>query len=322
MNPDTLDLNLLRVLDAVLATRSLTQAAERLHVTPPAISNAMARLRELLGDPLMVRQGRRMLPTPLAQLLQPQVALAVRAARGVFQGAHALQAESAARSFTLACADLPHVLQALAQALRHTLPRCTLRVVTLDHAIATRGLDDGSVDLLLALPPELPADLRAEAAFHEPLVMAMDRSHPLARRRRLTLDDYLAHAHVEVALQGRWPIDLADSVLVRQGHQRRVALSVPWFSAAAHAVVDSPWLTLLPQRLAFQLSAQLPLALRPAPLALPDFALQLVWHRRADGDALLAQLRALVRQAGQGNAPPRLPESPLSSGGRAGARTV
>ena len=81
MNPDTLDLNLLRVLDAVLASHSLTRAAERLHVTPPAISNAMARLRELYGDPLLVRHGRTMQPTPLAQALAPRVAQAMAAAR-------------------------------------------------------------------------------------------------------------------------------------------------------------------------------------------------------------------------------------------------
>src|SRR5438094_6638565 len=298
MSLEAIDLNLVLVLHHVLAEGTVVRAAERLHVTPSAVSNSLARLRELLGDPLFVRSGRKVVPTPFAQELAPQLTTAVEKLRIILEARHDFKAEACTRSFTLASADnigiLPNITTGFAQA----LPRASLRVVTLDHAVATNGLARGDIDVLLGLPPTISREIRSEPAYTDRLVCAMWRKRA-PTGRRLTLKRFLEARHVEVALQGKHPIDYVDGVLSRLGHRRSIALSVPQFALAASCVIGTPYITMLPASMAKGLASALPLAVCRPPFELPAITILQLWHASSDSDPGSMLLRAIIRRVGQ-----------------------
>src|SRR5262249_48257531 len=147
---ENIDLNLLRVLHHVLKEGSVARAAERLRVTSSAVSNSLARLREILGDPLLVRNGRPLGPTPKAIELMPRIAAAMDGFRSVLDACYQFDPETCTRTLTIASADNIGVgiLPGIVARFSKRLPRATLRVVTLDHAIAGDGLASGEVDIL------------------------------------------------------------------------------------------------------------------------------------------------------------------------------
>src|SRR5215472_9901334 len=148
MNLSAVDLNLFAVLHAVLEERSATRAAERLHVTQSAVSNAIGRLRAVLGDPLVVRSGRGLTPTPRAEELAPFVAQAVGQLQMAIDRGAAFVPEASERRFTLALADNRQTSEAarIAEVFAHKLPRAALRLVSNDYLVATDGLATGDVD--------------------------------------------------------------------------------------------------------------------------------------------------------------------------------
>jgi DNA-binding transcriptional LysR family regulator len=298
MSIEAVDLNLILVLQHVLAEGTVVGAAERLHVTPSAVSNSLARLRELLGDPLFVRSGRKVVPTPFARELAPQVAATVDRLRHILEARSDFRADTCTRSFTLASADNIGILPAIASRFARVMPRASLRIVTLDHAIASDGLTSGDIDVSLALPPTLPRDIRSEAAYAERLVCAMWRK-VAPESGRLTLKQFLSARHVEVALQGKYAMDYVDSVLAPLGHQRSIALSVPQFALAAACVVGTPYVTMLPARMAKGLAAALPIRVLTPPIKLPVVTILQLWHARSDADPGSALLRQLIREAGR-----------------------
>src|SRR5262245_11208310 len=140
MSIEGIDLNLVLALHHVLVEGTVVGAAGRLHVTPSAVSNSLARLRDLLDDPLFVRSGRTVVPTPFARELAPQVALVVDQLRQLLEARAEFDAEACTRSFTLASADHIGILPGIAARFARTMPQASLRIVTLDHAIASDGL--------------------------------------------------------------------------------------------------------------------------------------------------------------------------------------
>lgn len=297
MNLEGVDLNLLLVLHHVLAEGGVTRAAERLHVTPSAVSNSMARLRAMLGDPLLVRKGRGLAPTPRAQELAPQIASALEALREALEVRARFRPEDCRRVFTIASADNIGILAAVTRRFARLLPHATLRIVSLDHAVASDALASGDADILLGLPPTMPREWRSAPAYSDRLVCGMSRENPAARRK-LTLDRFLALRHIEVALQGKYPIDYVDGVLSGLGRTRAIALSVPLFTLAAMCVVDSPFITHLPSSMAKRMGTFLPITVRAPPFALPRITILQVWHQRTDADPASVLVRSIVREAG------------------------
>ena len=298
MSLEAVDLNLVLVLHHVLAEGTVVRAAERLHVTPSAVSNSLARLRGLLGDPLFVRRGRTVVPTPLARELAPQVATTVERLRVILEAGRKFNPDACTRSFTLASADNIGILPAIATRFAQSLPRASLRVVTLDHALASDGLASGDIDVLLGLPPTIGRDIRSEPAYTDRLVCAMWRKCAPAGRR-LTLKRFLEARHVEVALQGKHAIDYVDGVLSRLGHRRSIALSLPQFALAAGCVIGTPYITMLPASMAKGLASALPLAVHRPPFELPAITILQLWHARSDADPGSMLLRAIIRRVGK-----------------------
>jgi DNA-binding transcriptional LysR family regulator len=296
MNLAEFDLNLLLVLHTVLTEESASRAAARLHVTQSAISNSLARLRRLLGDKLVVRSGGRLVPTPRASQLRPLLAGGLEQFQAAIAGTDASHLQRSQRRFTLACTDFVALVLVprLMAAFSKRLPQASLRVVSIEQAIAGNGLGTGEVDLLVGLPPTLPPGCFAEPAFTDRMVCIVRRHHPVVRSR-LTLDSFARLGHVEVALFGL--STGVDEALARLNRARSVVLSIAHFAVAPFVVLHTDLIATIPARLARTFAATHPLRVLAPPLPLPEPALRQVWHVRSVDDPGTVLLRRLVREA-------------------------
>ncbi|HVK72506.1 MAG TPA: LysR family transcriptional regulator [Kofleriaceae bacterium] len=300
MNLASIDLNLLLVLAVTLEERSATRAARRLHVTQSAVSNALARLRELLGDPLLVRSGRGLAPTARARELAPTLTAAIAGLQEVVDGGAAFDPAACTREVSLACADGQQLcdLPPIAAAFARTMPRAHLRVVSIDTLIATDGLATGEVDLAIAPHAAYPG-LPSTPLYRDDGVGVLRRDHPY-RGRRLTPRAFatIPQVALQVAL-GRTGLAgaAAEKSFRANGLSRAVALSVPSFAAAARVVAATDQLVCLPRRVATALAADLPLRIVELPMPSLTVELSLVWHARTQRDPAVAWVRDLVTRA-------------------------
>jgi len=300
VNLSAIDLNLFLVLHAVLEERSATRAAARLHVTQSAVSNALARLREMLGDPLVVRSGRGLVPTPRGEELAPllreatdRIALALDR-RGFVP-------EASTRTFTIALADSHQVCEVprIAQAFAKRLPRASLRVVSADYLAATDGLAKGDVDLAFVPEPAVQPGMRSRALFEERGALVVRRDHPRVRRRMTRgLFNELSHIDVHVVL-GRPGTGhrVAQRGWERARVRRRVVLTVPYFMTAALAAAATDCVAALPDRMAALCTRLLPLKSVTATFPLPSITTVMAWHERTDADPGARTLRQVVSEA-------------------------
>lgn len=287
----TLDLNLLRVFDQVMAERNLTRAARNLNMTQPAVSNALNRLREHLGDRLVTRSGYGVEPTPRALALWPAVADALRQLEASINPGQFI-ASQANNSFTLALADATaaEVVPGLVEILERDAPGVSVRTVPLTTRDPRRLLDEGAVDLAVGFFPAVIADLTAQAqggvmpAFeHQRLydgvyVCVMRKGHPLSKGT-LTLDKFCAARHMLVSFSGR-PFGFIDESLASLGRQRRVVLTVNQFFTAGRVVETSDLLTVLPRHFISVTGREDQLVQRPLPFDVPPVHVDSLWHRR------------------------------------------
>lgn len=286
------DLNLLRVLDVLLAERHVTRAAARLGLTQSAASHALARLRAQLGDPLLVRGPRgALVPTARAEALQPVVAHALAELAAVWRGGGFAPA-TARRTFHLAGGDYAELvlLPALVARLAALAPGVDLFVRTVPEDVAG-ALASGAVDVVLA--PARPRDLTGgcfqRALFDEAFTCAVRAEHPGARGR-LTLDRFCALDHLLIAPRGTAG-GFVDDALASLGRQRRVALAVPHFLIAPLVLAGTDLIATVPRRIATAFAPMVALALRPPPIELTGFTIHMLWHERAAADPAQRWLR-------------------------------
>lgn len=301
MNIAALDLNLLLVLHTVLEGRSAAAAARRLHVTPSAISNSLARLRALLGDPLVVRSGRGLVPTPRALELEPHLRAAIRALERVVAGEAGFDPATSTRTFALALSDAQQIcdLPQVARAFAARLPRAQLRVVSVDHFEAAGGLQGGEIDAAIAPASAPEPGCHACDLYEETGVLVVRRDHPAARRP-LTREAWAGLRHIDIHLAlGRGGIGhrATRAHLAAEGLQRDIAVVVPSFLAAAMVAASTDYVAGMPRRLAAALAAVAPLAVVTMPGPPMKFRMQLVWHERTHHDAGARVFRELVLAA-------------------------
>ena len=287
----TLDLNLLRVFDEVMAERSLTRAAHNLSLTQPAVSNALRRLRETLGDELVRRSGQGVEPTPHALTLWPSVRQALRQLQTALVP-QSFEPTQASNIFVLAMADATaaELMGGLAIRLQQAAPGVSLRVVPLTTRDPRRMLTDGLADVALGYFPAVLTDLTARAQTGEPVkfahqrlyageyVCVMRKGHPLAEVP-LTLDTYCAARHLLVSFSGR-PYGYVDEALSSIGRQRRIVLTVNQFFTAGRVVVNSDLLTVLPWHFVPTTGMSEQLVVRQLPLEVPPVHVEALWHER------------------------------------------
>jgi DNA-binding transcriptional LysR family regulator len=304
----TLDLNLLRVFDQVMAERNLTRAARNLSMTQPAVSNALARLREALGDRLVSRSGYGVEPTPRALALWPAVSDALRQLEMTLAPGEFVAAE-ATNTFTLAMADATaaEVMPGLVEIMERDAPGITVRVLPLTTRDPRPIVEDGTIDLAVGYFPAVVADLTAqeqasgmgafgyERLYDGVYVCVMRKGHPLARGE-LTLERFCSARHMLVSFSGR-PFGFIDEALASIGRQRHVVLTVNQFFTAGLVVETSDLLTVLPRHFIGSTGRAEALEQRELPFHVPPVHVDSLWHRRQGQRADQAWLRQAVAAA-------------------------
>ncbi|MGJ7557257.1 LysR family transcriptional regulator [Variovorax sp. RB2P76] len=309
VNFRTLDLNLLRVFDEVMAERNLTRAARNLSITQPAVSNALRRLREVLGDELVRRSGAGVEPTPRALALWPTVRDALRQLQHTLAPGE-FDAGTADTTFLLAMADATaaELIPGLVQIAEKEAPAISMRVLPLTTRDPRRMLEQEEVDMAVGYFPAVIASLAARGqsgvgvAFETQrlylgqYVCVMRRDHPLAKSP-LTLDDYCAARHLLVSFSGR-PYGFIDQTLGALGRERRIVVTVNQFFTAGRVVANSDLLTVLPRHFVTVTGIDDQLVLRDLPFDQPPVHVDAIWHRRAQHGHAHEWLRtALLRSA-------------------------
>jgi DNA-binding transcriptional LysR family regulator len=301
MNLSALDLNLFVVLHAVLEERSATLAARRLNVTQSAVSNALARLRSALSDPLVVRSGRGLVATPRAEELAPLLAQAMAQLELAIDRGKAFIPAETTRAFTIALADNHQTSEGarIAAACAERLPRAALRFVSTDFLAATDGLATGEVDAAFAPSAMEAPGLRKAHVFEESACLVVRRDHPKVRGKITPkLFNELPHVDIEVVL-GKKGVGhrLAEQHWKRAGLTRRIAVTVPYFTTAALIAAKTDCIAGVPSRVAETLCRGLPIKIAKATFPLPTMSLSLVWHERTDADPAARYFRQVVIDA-------------------------
>ena len=289
MNFQTLDLNLLRVFDAVMTEQNITRAADRLATTQPAVSNALKRLRESVDDEILVRTSRGMKPTARAEELWPSVRLALSMLEAALSPEHFDVAKSKA-SFRIAMADSTAALHLppLMELVRREAPGVNIRLMPLPGRDPRPMLLSAEVDLAVGSFPGVVAQLRDGEGIGDPLhhqslysgepVCIMRHDHPLARED-LSIDRYCRALHVLVSFSGN-ASGPADDMLAMHGRTRRIALTVNQYSTAFQVVAKSDLISIVPRHLINASGVAHAFVVKTLPFRLPNVHVDMLWHER------------------------------------------
>lgn len=290
MNFLTLDLNLLRVFDAVMVEQNLTRAADKLAMTQPAVSNALKRLRHSLGDDLLIRTAYGVKPTPRAETLWPTIRLALSNLELAI-APRSFDISKADTTFRMAMADATAALwmPSLVRAMERDAPGMNARMVPLTTREPRPMLIRGDIDIAVGFFPGVVAQLTGgqgatnNAIRHERLysghyVCVMSKDHPLANEK-LTLDNYCNASHLLVSFSGR-AHGLVDEALLQMGRARRILLTVNQFFTGGKVVANSDLLTVLPRHLIESTGMTNALIWKELPFTMPEVHIDMLWHER------------------------------------------
>jgi DNA-binding transcriptional LysR family regulator len=288
----SIDLNLLVVLEALLHERHVTRAAARVGLSQSATSHALTRLRELYGDPLLVRSGSKLALTPRAHALVPVIARALAELHGTITGEPGFEPNASERTFRLGADDYSQAMLVppLLARLEREAPGVNLSFVHGPNLLDQLG--EGQLDLALVVGQGVPSPLSCQPVFSDGFACMVRKQHPSVKTK-LSLSEYLELRHVVVAPSGA-PGSVVDSELERRGKQRRVALRVSSFLVAPVLVSNSDLISTGPERLARRFARIYPIKLLPPPLPVPRFTLNMAWHARLENDPAQMWLRRVV----------------------------
>ncbi|HEY2405416.1 MAG TPA: LysR family transcriptional regulator [Polyangiaceae bacterium] len=295
MHPQSLsaiDLNLLVVLRALLGERHVTRAAKRVGLSQSATSHALARLRELYQDPLLVRSGRFLQLTPRALQLLPLLERGLGELESTVSREPPFEPSQARRAFTIGMADYGQALLVgpLLRAISSAAPYVDLSIVSFPNL--SELLESGGIDLAVLVTGTASHAFPSQKLFSDGFLCMVARNHSEIKSK-LGLETYLRARHVLIAPTGQAG-SFVDSELGRRGLERRIALRVSSFLAAPLVVADSDLVSTAPERLARAMAKRYPIRLLPPPLRIPRFELAQVWHPRWDNDPAHRWLRQIV----------------------------
>jgi DNA-binding transcriptional LysR family regulator len=307
------DLNLLCLFEVVLAERHIGRAAEKLNLTPSAVSHGVGRLRLLLHDPLFLRTPKGVVPTARAMELSAPIADVLARVRGVLSTAEPFDPVRAARRFTIGAPDgvSAVILDSLLAKLRQQGPRIDISVCQLLPAqgetspervwrMALADLESRAMDLAIIPSDDIPPRFERRCVYEESFVVAVRKGHPFARNP--TLEHYCQMQHLVVSESGD-PYGFVDQLLAKQGRSRRIALTVPNFMFALAVLAGSDFVGALPARFVEMHAARFGILSMDGPLPLPHFRLNAVSSKAAMMDAGVAWMFDLI--VGAGHAAPR-----------------
>ena len=298
VNLRTLDLNLLRVLDVLLSELQVSAAARRLNLSQPATSAALARLRRALDDPLLVRVGNQMTPTPRAEELRPKVRQVLADIEQALCQRAEFDPAVSDRTFRLAANDhaVTAVLSPLAQRLRRLSPRATLEILPLEDDFERRLASD-DYDIAIRDRWSLRSSQRLETLFYEDYVCIARKGHPRLSKKP-TLEEFLSEGHVLISPRGRSP-GVIDAALDRIKRKRHVAVTLPYFLAAPAVVARTDFIMTIARHIALQFAPLFSLRIFTPPVALRGFEVAMAWRRRTEADAAVLWLKEQLQVVGR-----------------------
>jgi len=289
-----IDLNLLLTLHALLSEQHVSRAAVRLHRSQPAVSHALAQLREMFADPLLVRRGGRLQLSSLAQALREPLEQALAQLDGLLVSPR-FEPARARRTFRLAMSDYGArvVLPGLVRLLRREAPEIDLVVSQGSREAMLGQLIDGEVDLALGVFPELPSEVQVQLLFEESFVCLAD-AHSLPSNGELPLVQWLARPHVLVAVRPGIDNEI-DLALKALGERRRIALTLPHWGVAQGLIIGTDLILTVARRSLVGAPLEPHLCMFAPPLPIAPFAFTQAWHSRREGDAGHRWLRERIR---------------------------
>ena len=296
MNLRSVDLNLLVALDALLTERHVTRAAEKVGLTQPAMSNALARLRHHFNDDLLVRTAKGMETTPRGQALVSPVRNSLRQIERMLDSTPGFDPARTKQRFTIRLSDLlsflilPHLTGSVGKASEGL----GLDIVHLSPAQTIDALEKDDLDLAVSMDLQHSSSIRSEPAFADKMVCVMRKSHRLAGQR-LTFTKFLGERHVKVSMS---PTDLrfVDNVLADMRLKRRTAINVPHWLVVPQILKQTDYIAVMPASVAVAL-ADKSLVVQSLPFASATFEWKVYWHRRHDDNPAVLWLRGQIRAA-------------------------
>jgi DNA-binding transcriptional LysR family regulator len=291
MNVHDIDLNLLRVFDAVLHEKGVTPAAVRLGLTQPAVSNALARLRKILGDALFVRTPRGMDATPFARELAEPVRQALALLESALAHGPGFDPASATRAFRFYMSDLGQIefLPPLVERVQRDAPGVRLEAVALEIEDIADALAAGGLDLAVGFLPGLGAPVRRQALFKDPYLCLMRADHEIKSLNRKT---FLSASHALVTYRGGHRV--IEEAMERAGVARRIALRVPHFTVVPMVLERTDLILTLPARVARVFERRGKLKALPPPVPIPQAEVAVHWHERFEADPGNRWLRGVM----------------------------
>lgn len=293
MDLERIDLNLLVVFKHLLAERNVSRAAQALELSQPAVSNALARLRKLLGDELFLRTPGGMVPTPLAEQLAGSVTQALGMIQAALNQRAAFDPQHSERSFIVSMTDIGEIyfLPALMDLLRKQAPGVSITTHRNSGNLRDE-MEAGKVDLAIGLIPGLKGGFFQRRLFAQRYVCLMRKGHRLDKKR-ITLAEFSEAEHLVVVSAGTGH-GKVDEILKRKGIGRRIALTVPHFVAVGHILQATDLVSTVPERFAERMVKPFNLVALPHPVDLPQVAINVFWHARNHREPGSQWLRGVV----------------------------
>jgi len=301
-DPDSLrrfDLNLLVAFDILIAERSVTAASKRMGVGQPAMSNALSRLRDMFGDPLLIRTPAGLQPTSRAlDLVAPVTRILAELREEVFN-TRAFSPATDRRTFRIGLSDQAEaaIMQDMLQVIRRDAPHIRVIARSVERQVGAELLASGAIDLAIGHFPDVDTTLEAATLYHESFVCLFD-AQACGVAPPLSLDDYVALPHILVSLRGE-PFGHIDELLAAAGRSRIVIYTTPHFLAVPFLLHGFRAVAALPRRLAENCADAAGLAMCDVPLPSDGYDMRMAWHRRGASDPAQIWLRELVATIGR-----------------------
>ncbi|MBS8224668.1 LysR family transcriptional regulator [Vannielia litorea] len=295
MDTNRLDLNLLVVFDAILRERSVGGAARSLHLSQPAVSGALARLRDALNDQLFIRTRRGMVPTRRALELEPTVSSALSSLRDALRAGQEFDPATSERTFTVLMSEVGQLLflPPVSQFIRRVAPGIRLVAIQSHPSHHLESMEKGELDLAVGVWPYLKQGVLQQSLFKDGWMCVAREDHP-AVGKDFSLEDYLSLEHVTVTSVSGGDGIIAKSLQKQQNRSRRIALQVTDFLAAPLIVAKTDLIATAPETLAQFYSDVARLKMVDVPFNLPTIDLRVYWHRRSETDAGITWLRNAI----------------------------
>jgi DNA-binding transcriptional LysR family regulator len=295
-NLRSVDLNLLVTLHALLTERSVTRAAQRLHLSQPSVSVQLRKLRQIFADPLFVQGPGGLSPTTKAHALAQPLRSVLAEMTQLLQPRRRFDPAEAAVTWQIAAADYAQyaILLPLLARLRRAAPDMRLAIREASHARMLKQVESGAIDLAFMALDQAPERLHHQTIFKEQYVLVARKGHP-ALKRKLTLDAFCQLEFIIVSPDGGGFRGITDTMLEGRSRKRRVVLSVPHFLFVPEAVAHTDLVAMMPSRLVRARAGNLQIV--DPPLPIPGYEMAMIWHERAHEDPAHIWLREQLLRA-------------------------